>query len=254
MKYFAATLSLLALLASANAYAESPPTLRLDFFHTGNHEMEVFSVDEIVIEPLPWPGNLQWPIDSTSRGKYLFEVIDPESQDILYSRSFSSIYGEWETTAEATKMNRTFHESLRFPKPDSVVTVVLKKRGAGNVFEEIWRIPVDPDDYMNHKESAQYAEQLVAVHESGDPAEKVDLLLLGDGYTAEEQKAFIEKARELTESCWRPARSRSAPMTSTSGHWRQRLWSPAYRAPCPTLTGTHRCAAPMTRFVPNAMS
>ncbi len=199
MKHFAATLSLLALLASGIAYAESPQTLRLDFFHTGNHEMEVFSVDEIVIEPLPWPGNLQWPIDSTSRGKYLFEVVDPESQDILYSRSFSSIYGEWETTAEATKMNRTFHESLRFPKPDSVVTVVLKKRGPGNVFEEIWRIPVDPDDYMNHKESAQYAEQLVAVHESGDPAEKVDLLLLGDGYTAEEQKAFIEKARELTE-------------------------------------------------------
>ena len=37
----------------------------------------------------------------------------------LYSRGFSSIYGEWETTGEAKEMNRTFSESLRFPAPDA---------------------------------------------------------------------------------------------------------------------------------------
>ena len=42
-----------------------------------------------------------------------------------------------------------------------------------------------------------YADQVVAIHLGGDPAEKVDLLLLGDGYTAEEQDKFIEKAKEL---------------------------------------------------------
>jgi hypothetical protein len=44
-----------------------------------------------------------------------------------------------------------------------------------------------------------FADQVVAIHESGDPAQKVDLLLLGDGYTADEQEAFIAKARELTD-------------------------------------------------------
>ncbi len=191
---------LLGLLHSTCAHAGAPATVRLDYFHTGNHQLEVFSIDEIVIEPLPWPGNMDWPIDATLRGKYLFEVRDPETNELLYSRSFSSIYGEWETTGEARRMNRTFHESLRFPHPGRPVTVVLKKRLPNNKFDEIWRTPVDPDDYFNHRESALYADDVVAIHESGDPAEKVDLLLLGDGYTADEREAFIAKARELTEA------------------------------------------------------
>ncbi|MDH3432801.1 MAG: IgA Peptidase M64, partial [Gammaproteobacteria bacterium] len=167
--------------------------------HTGNAETELFSLDQVVIEPMPWTGNMHQPLDTTLRGKYAFEIVDAETDEIAWSRSFSSIYGEWETTGEARNINRTFHESLRFPMHDSEFDVVLKKRGPGNAFAEIWRIRLDPDDYMVHRESAMYADQVVAIHESGDPGEKVDLLLLGDGYTADEHEQFIAKAHELTE-------------------------------------------------------
>ncbi|MGI9201651.1 MAG: M64 family metallopeptidase, partial [Woeseiaceae bacterium] len=140
------------------------------------------------------------PIDNTLRGKYLFEVIDDETGDISWSRSFSSIYGEWETTGEARRMNRTLHESIRFPAPTSESTIVMKKRDAKNEFQEVWRTTIDPDDYMNHRENAMYADQVVAIVNNGDPAEKVDLLLLGDGYTATEHDDFIAKARELTQA------------------------------------------------------
>ncbi len=199
MNHLYRLLALLALLSTSALHAGAPATVRLDYFHTGDNEMEVFSIDEIVIEPLPWSGNLSWPIDETHRGKYLFEVLDPETGDVIYSRSFSSIYGEWETTGEAREMKRTFHESLRFPHPGRPVEIVLRKRGASNEFTEIWRTPVDPDDYMNHRESAMYADQVVAIHESGAPGKKVDLLLLGDGYTAEEHEKFLARARDLTD-------------------------------------------------------
>jgi len=178
---------------------EVPATLRVDFFHSGNVEMEMFSLDQVVIEPLPWTGNMHQPLDNTLRGKYLFEIVDPASAEIAWSRSFSSIYGEWETTGEARRMNRTFHESLRFPIQSQEFELVLKKRGPGNDFSEIWRITLDPNDYMVHRESAMHADGVVAIHESGDPSQKVDLLLLGDGYTAEEQEQFIAKAQELTD-------------------------------------------------------
>ena len=184
---------------SCSVFAETPQTMRFDFFHSGNSSTEMFSLDEVVFETPPWTGNMQQPIDKTLRGKYLFEITDDESAEVSWSRSFSSIYGEWETTAEARNMNRTFHESLRFPAPTANFTVTLKKRGDANQFEEIWRIGIDPDDYMHHRESAMYADQVVAIVNNGDSAEKVDLLLLGDGYTAEEQDAFIAKARELTD-------------------------------------------------------
>jgi len=77
--------------------------------------------------------------------------------------------------------------------------VVLKKRGAQNLFGEIWRIRIDPGDYLVHHESARYEQYVVAIENNGDPANKVDILLLGDGYTAGEQDDFLAKARELTE-------------------------------------------------------
>jgi len=191
--------TLIMLFVCSHALAEAPATMRLDFYHSGNHKTEMFSLDRVVIEPLPWTGNMHYPIDETLRGKYLFEVVDPDDGSVAWSRSFSSIYGEWETTGEARKINRSYHESLRFPVQDEEFEVVLKKRVPGNDFAEIWRIAIDPNDYMVHRESAAYADQVVAIHESGDPATKVDLLILGDGYTAEEHDKFIARAKELTD-------------------------------------------------------
>jgi hypothetical protein len=187
------------LFAASVTYADAPATMRLDYFHGGNAESELFSLEQVVFEPLPWSGNMHQPIDKTLRGKYMFEIVDPESGVVAWSRSFSSIYGEWETTAEARKINRTFHESIRFPAQSSSFEVVLKKRGDNNEFVQIWRHAIDPGDYMNHHESAMFADEVVAIHNSGDPAQKVDLLLLGDGYTAEEHDKFVAKAKELAE-------------------------------------------------------
>jgi hypothetical protein len=184
-------------LLTTPALAEAPATMRIDFYHSGNHETEMFSLDRVVLEPLPWTGNMQRPIDKTLRGKYLFEIADPDTGAVAWSRSFSSIYGEWETTREAQHMNRSYHESVRFPAQADEFELVLSKRNARNEFEEIWRLPVDPNDYMVHRESAAYADRVVAILDNGDPATKVDLLILGDGYTEEEQDRFIASAREL---------------------------------------------------------
>ena len=194
------SIAIAALMIACNSIAaEAPSTMRVDYFHSGNNETEMFSLDQVVMEPLPWTGNMQQPIDKTLRGKYLFEITDANSGKVLWSRSFSSIYGEWETTGEARQINRTFHESLRFPAPALPFDVVLCKRGPDNAFEEIWRIRLDPNDYLVHRESAIYADEVVAIWEGGDPATSVDLLLLGDGYTADEHAAFIAKAKELTD-------------------------------------------------------
>jgi hypothetical protein len=188
---------ILALLPSVMMASEPPATMRVDFFHSGNHMAELFSLDQVVIEPLPWTGNMAQPLDKTLRGKYLFEIIS--NGKTAWSRSFSSIYGEWETIGEAKKINRSFHESVRFPAQQDIFELVLKKRGADNQFEEIWRIKLDPSDHLVHRESAQYADQVVAIHTGGDPATTVDLLLLGDGYTSAEQQNFITKAKELVD-------------------------------------------------------
>ena len=174
-------------------------TMRVDYFHTGNATEERFSIDRVVREPLPWPGNPVKALDTTNRGKYFFEIADAAGGPALYSRGFSSIYGEWETTAEAKQMNRTFSESLRFPTPEKPVRITLKKRDARNVFTNIWTFTVDPSDkFIAPGTEAPDAGPLVKLHESGDPATKLDLLILGDGYTARERAKFERDAKRLT--------------------------------------------------------
>lgn len=175
------------------------PTMRVDYYHTGNATQEMFSLDRVVIEPLPWPGNPRKNIDETNLGKYLFEVRDRTTNRLVYSRGFASIYGEWETTDEAKSMNRTFGESLRFPAPIAPAQVVLKKRDANNAFREIWSTIVDPKDIFVDTAKIASPGVLIELQKSGDSADKVDFLILGDGYTAAERGKFEKDARRLLE-------------------------------------------------------
>jgi hypothetical protein len=181
------------------AAAGTPRTMRLDYFHTGNATEEVFGLDRVVLEPLPWPGNPKRPIDDTNLGKYFFEVIDRATNRVVYSRGFASIYGEWEGTGEAKTARRTFSESLRFPAPSGPVQIVLKKRDAANSFREVWSTIVDPKDMFIDTSAPASPGPLIAIQKMGDPAEKVDFLILGDGYTAAERGKFEKDARRLTE-------------------------------------------------------
>src|SRR5687768_13324366 len=191
----------LALMLGSNASqaVATPQTMRVDYFHTGDPSKQIFSLDRVVIEPLPWPGDLSRNIDDTNLGKYFFQVRDQKSKRVLYSRGFASIYGEWETTDEAKAMTRTFSESLRFPAPDGPVEIVLKKRNAKNDWVDIWLTSVDPKDIFIDRSKSQAPARLIPIQRTGDPATKVDFLILGDGYTAREAQKFARDARRLTE-------------------------------------------------------
>ena len=188
--------AILVLVSSAFAATE---TMRLDYYHSGDAAQEIFSVDRIVIEPLPWPGHPSQAIDTSNMGKYVFEVRDAKTKQVLYSRGFASIYGEWETTDEAKSVKRTFQESLRFPAPAAPVDVVLKKRDAKNVFKEIWTTTIDPADHFIDRSKPVAPAPLITIQKTGDPEKKVDFLILGDGYTANEAKKFEADARRMTE-------------------------------------------------------
>jgi len=86
--------SFLLTLVLAAAGLAATQTMRLDYYHTGDAKQEFFSVDRVVVEPLPWPGHPDQAIDTSNLGKYIFEVRDSASQRLLYSRGFASIFGE----------------------------------------------------------------------------------------------------------------------------------------------------------------
>ena len=193
------------------AGAEGVRTMRVDYVHSGNALQDRYALERIVIEPLPWPGNPARPIDTANRGVNLFEVVDQKSGEVLFSRGFSTIFGEWRTTDEALRMSRAFQESLRFPAPVQAVRVRVLERDERNAFSVVWSVDVDPASTDIVRTARPSNASLVAIRENGPQQQKVDLLILGDGYTHAEAGKFEADARRLSDALFRvsPFRERA---------------------------------------------
>jgi len=192
-------LHLLPLLAAvAAAQPAGLRTMRVDYMHAGAASEEHFALDGIVLEGA-WPGPLDRWIDESNLGSYYFQVLDRATNRVLYSRGFASIFGEWQTTDEARQQRRAFQESVRFPAPAAPVQVLLKKRGPNNEFREVWSLLVDPSDPAIDR-SPPPKLPVWAVMENGAPRDKVDLLLLGDGYAAAEMDQWHRDARRTADT------------------------------------------------------
>jgi IgA peptidase M64/peptidase M64-like protein len=174
-----------------------PRTLRLDYVHSGQAGQEHFALEGLVQEG-PWPGRLDRLRDDTGFGPYFFEVKDAKTDALVFSTGFSSIYAEWATTPEAKQRGRAFHESLRFPEPSSRVKVSLYRRTAKGAREEVWTVEVDPRDPTVDR-SGPPGLHVWSIQKMGEPQEKVDLLLMGDGYTAAEMPKWHRDARRMAE-------------------------------------------------------
>jgi hypothetical protein len=171
-------------------------TMRVDYLHRGGPGGESIRLDRVLADG-PWPGSTTLLIDDTNLGEYLVEVTGADSRP-LFSKGFSSIYAEWETTPEAKKANRTFHESVRFPWPTGPVRVTVKRRNAENVFLDVWSTRVDPRSVSTDVPARRG--RVTSLLENGPPGQKVDLLLISDGYDAQDLPKFRPAAERLTRA------------------------------------------------------
>ncbi len=184
-------------------------TMRVDYFHTGDASHELITLERVIYDG-PWAGSKTRLLDEIDLGKYYFYVLDAESDRLLYSRGFASLFGEWQTTGEAKSMRRTFHESLRFPWPKRPVRVVVKKREPGAEFQQLGEFAIDPAARSVNPAEPPAAGEVWTLFENGPPSEKVDIVLLGEGYRREELAEFHADARRLVEElfAYEPFQSR----------------------------------------------
>jgi len=173
-------------------------TMRMDYFHSGTSREEHFAIDRIVSDG-PWPGSREILTDHIQLGLYFFEVIDKTSKAILYSRGFASVFGEWQTIPEADTRWGTFHESIRFPWPKKPVTVNLKKRTADNTFQPIWTTDIDPVSRQVNPADLPHRFKTDVIVENGPPQQKLDIVILGDGYSKAEMEKFKKDAKRLSD-------------------------------------------------------
>ena len=81
--------------------------LRIDYYIFGNADTCYYALDKYVREPF-WGGTRNNLVDSLGYGDYFVEVLLQDSDVVIYSRGYCNLFGEWQTTIEATTTTKGF--------------------------------------------------------------------------------------------------------------------------------------------------
>lgn len=166
-------------------------TLRVEVVRDGDATSEAIALRGLVREG-PWAGSRTQLLDTTGYGKHrvLVRPGGDAAAAPLYTRGYCSVFGEWQTTAEARAgRRRAFDEALRIPYPREAVDVIFETRDSNGRFSEVGRMRVDPASDRIAPVSAP-AHEVIVLAESGPPSEKLDVLVLAEGYTEAELGKF----------------------------------------------------------------
>lgn len=178
-------------------------TLRFDFMLAGNSTSTKVYPVSFREEPL-WGGSLTNLTDPFGFGNFRYEIFDAASGNLIYSRGFCTLYQEWQTTAEAKQMERSFHEVATLPFPKNKVNFVLSIRGRDGLFTKLYETAVDPASYFITREKPD-ASLASRIYGSGDPHTSLDIAFIAEGYMRGEMEKFRADVKRLADILFQEA-------------------------------------------------
>lgn len=200
---------LFVLLLSVNVFVlfaqnfEKNGAIRYDFEFTGTANS--VTIIHTQTKKLPhWGGSFNYLIDQTNNGSYRFLLIDftPDrktSDSVIYSRGFSPLFAEWQTTDEAAHKHRSFYHALFFPRPLTDVLVCIQKRDVNNtwlnVFSDTLRVN---DQYIVDEAYPKYNADTLLYN--GNTAGNIDLIFLSEGYTMDQMEKYINDSKRMLDT------------------------------------------------------
>jgi hypothetical protein len=171
--------------------------LRFDFMLAGNSEKTAVYPVGLKEEPF-WAGSETNLINPFNSGNFKYEVYDAGTNTLIYSRPFCTLFQEWQTTAEAKSVDRSFYEVATMPYPKEKVRFILSKRERNGLFSNLYETTIDPASYFIRKENPLNV-AVTKVYGSGDPHTSVDLAFIAEGYKADEMGKFREDVKKMAD-------------------------------------------------------
>ncbi len=182
-------------------------TMRFDFQHAGNSTEEYYFYDCMKNEG-EWAGSKKSLINPFGYGEQMFRIIDTEENKIIYQNNYCTLFNEWQTTAEAENTSRSYAESVIFPHPKRNFTIeIFARNKASKMFEKKFSYKANINDYNIEPYKSKY--ETIEIHIGGNIANSLDIVLLPDGFTAEEKDKFIDACK-----AWHNALFGYAPFTN----------------------------------------
>ena len=183
---------------SAICMSAQTQTLRVDYIFSGTDKSVEISLDEMSCFD-GWAGRRTNLTEVPVRGNGQICMTDVQTGDTLYRMSFSTLFQEWQTTEEATKVRKSFENVFLLPMPQSKAKVNVHLYDFfGNIVASLSHV-VDPSDIMIRQLKPEAPEHRYLL-KSGTPEEKIDVAIVAEGYTAEEMDMFYADAQAAMEA------------------------------------------------------
>jgi len=107
------------------------------------------------------------------------------------------MFEEWQTTNEASKMERKFSQTIILPYPKDEIVLKIYSRNFEGQFQLIFETDINETDIAINEEKASFEYEKRV--DNGDPASKVDLVFLAEGYTTDEMEKFEKDAQQFID-------------------------------------------------------
>ena len=193
--------AMLTLAASAQDFDKhfEDRTLRLDYNFSGTNRTQQISLDELSQSP-GWYGRRHNLDSLLLNGNGQIEVKLPDSGKTIYRYSFSTLFQEWQSSEEATKVQKSFENVFLMPFPKQPVDVTITLTDTHNRISASLTHRVDPKDILIRQIGTTGQTPWKYVHQGGDSKEVIDVAILAEGYTEKDMGTFWEDCKMATES------------------------------------------------------
>jgi hypothetical protein len=178
-----------------NEYFENK-TLRLDYLHKGNAHSET-------IEPVAfwqggiWSGTRTQLIEPVRLGEMVLTVKDAQTGYIIYTRSYSTLFGEFVTTEKAEKELGSFEESIQMPYPKAPIVYEFSVYSRSHEHTFLYEGKFDPKTTLQIPFNKEY--NVINLHIGGTPENCLDILFIPDGYAKKEKKKLQKDMKTFAD-------------------------------------------------------
>ena len=178
MKRIIITSAAVAMLAAVNVQAQdnaggifdnylTDSTLRIDYIFAGDATSQEIYLDEMSASE-GWAGRRVNLDKVPVAGNGCITLRDSASSKVLYRQTFSTLFQEWQTTEEATRIRKSFENVYLLPMPKKAATVTVELFSHRGVKNASFTHPVDPSDILIRKMTPNPAPHKY-LHKSGSP-------------------------------------------------------------------------------------
>ena len=193
------------LLSSFSAQAQNfddyfeDKTLRLDYTFAGDATRQQIFVDELVSLPR-WYGRKQHLAELPLKGNGQITVRSLADGMVIYRHSFSSLFQEWVSTAEAKQTQKSFENVFLVPFPKLPVEIKVELFDYHDQVITRLTHKVDPKDILIRKAGERQITPHVTLQQAADTTRCIRVAFVAEGYQQQEMDVFLNDCRIAMES------------------------------------------------------